>query len=665
MFGRQGVQSDGTCADYRAGLDPLLWDDATAKGYAGLDTGALRNRVEWTTVEGRGRTTHAIFGRSKPFGGGSPPTEIVSFGATLQTSLVPWWGLGISTPTFTRATTAYVQDWEGIYRLALSGESRFTGARVEQNLLKTTSEDFSNAIWLTDTGGTGTCSKTNNYGIAPDGSQTAARVVATRGSGFGLLSNGSGDYTTAGSHTQVVSAWLKSNTGADQTITLSSRSGLNAADLVTITSEWKRFAVTRSHSNAGNGIYAGVYTSGDASVDFLIWHPMDQVVTSSLSAQGYGNPTNKNPGEYVSVGVESAPSYHGANVDGVKCFDTLNGNTVASNVVTEATGAPITSANSSTLTTDTGGPFGEPDEPSQANVLGTTAAIVRTMSDAGWVASNVTKGTATGSDGIAAVAASLTATAGNGTVLYTTVLGAAVRTFSPRVRRKTGTGTVEITGDNGATWTGITLTADYQPFVFTTASAANPVIGFRIVTSADAIEVDWNMLVAGAVAPALPIPLNVTTAADVKQYVSAGNVPTNNFTLYGESQFPIVPPAGDYYLWGSYVDANNSTSVLWDGTNLIARRRIGGTSNDATIALSPTAGTVFKWAARFSSTTGTDIAVDGVIGTNDATSTACQIGTNFQINADGNGAGQPSGTTRNVRIYKTALSSARLEELTA
>ncbi len=50
--------------------------------------------------------------------------------------------------------------------------------------------------------------------------------------------------------------------------------------------------------------------------------------------------TNQNPGEYVSVGVLSSP-FHGVGVDGVKYFLTLNGNTVASNVVTEATGASI------------------------------------------------------------------------------------------------------------------------------------------------------------------------------------------------------------------------------------------------------------------------------------------------------------------------------------
>ena len=53
--------------------------------------------------------------------------------------------------------------------------------------------------------------------------------------------------------------------------------------------------------------------------------------------------SNKNPSEYVSVRVLSAP-YHGAGVDGVKYFTTENGNTVSSNVVTEATGSAIPEA---------------------------------------------------------------------------------------------------------------------------------------------------------------------------------------------------------------------------------------------------------------------------------------------------------------------------------
>ena len=47
----------------------------------------------------------------------------------------------------------------------------------------------------------------------------------------------------------------------------------------------------------------------------------------NLQLENVTGQSNQIPSEYVSVGVLSAP-YHGANVDGVKYFDTLNGNTV-------------------------------------------------------------------------------------------------------------------------------------------------------------------------------------------------------------------------------------------------------------------------------------------------------------------------------------------------
>lgn len=176
-------------------------------------------------------------------------------------------------------------------------------------------------------------------------------------------------------------------------------------------------------------------------------------------------------------------------------------------------------------------------EGARANVLGGTDIIVRTMSDAGWVAgATMTKGTATGVDGTAGIAASMTGGAVSATniVLFTTVLGAAVRTFSAWVRRKTGTGTVNITVDNGSTWTPIVMTSAYQQFQVTSASVANQVCGFQIITSGDAIEIDFNMLEAASFANPTPIPVNVSKAADVLTYASAGNIVGTLGTAYAE-----------------------------------------------------------------------------------------------------------------------------------
>ena len=62
--------------------------------------------------------------------GGFGPVAI--FDAPLTTTLVPV-RAGDPTFTFTRATTAYVADNEGILRNAMSGEARFQGARRVRN----------------------------------------------------------------------------------------------------------------------------------------------------------------------------------------------------------------------------------------------------------------------------------------------------------------------------------------------------------------------------------------------------------------------------------------------------------------------------------------------------------------------------------------------------
>lgn len=105
----------------------------------------------------------------------------LTFDLPLRTSLVPKYCRGSGTPTFTRASNAYVADHEGILRLAKSGEARFQGARRVHNLMAGGSviptDDFTNAAW----------SNTNCTlvtGVAdPWGGTKAARLTATSASG--------------------------------------------------------------------------------------------------------------------------------------------------------------------------------------------------------------------------------------------------------------------------------------------------------------------------------------------------------------------------------------------------------------------------------------------------------------------------------------------------
>ena len=512
-------------------------------------------------------------------GGVSPPP--LSFGLRAQTSIVPENSIGSGTPTFTRASTAYQTDFEGKYNLALANESRFQGARRVATLATT----LNPASYI------GISNATVTTGISdPDGGTNAWTLTAT--------SNGGGTYdqvaTTGTLSAMLNSVWLRRRTGSG-TVNMASPAGVNNYVPV-LTSSWQRFAsgVTSGGAGFARVIQIALATSGDA-VD--VYHPMLESVVGQA---------NQNPSEFLDPTVQ-----YGANVVGVKYFSTLNGNTVASNVVTEATGAAINSSQAACANgvtagvVDAYGPKGYLEQGAKTELLGATAAIRRTMTDVGWVnGGTVTVGSATGADGVATAAASLTfgAVAATNTILFTTVLGAAVRTYIAWVRRKTGTGTVQMTVDGGVGWTTISPVAGvYLPFQLTTANAANPIVGFKGLTNADAIEVDFNGLRAGTFYGCTPIPINVTTAADVLSYPLVGNASFTQGTLYAEvasggwsDNIGDVVYIGD---GGLSSDITGSTLAyphlnMWDGTNEVevgpflvdgTVQKVGGTWGGATM----------------------------------------------------------------------------------
>ena len=158
----------------------------------------------------------------------------------------------------------------------------------------------------------------------------------------------------------------------------------------------------------------------------------------------------------------------------------------------------------------------------------------------------------------------------------------------------------------------------------------------------------------------------VSRNADVLSNVSAGNLPANGvFSITGEITPSTTLGSTTVFHWGTYVDASNYTAVLSDGTNLIARKRIGGSNHDATVAFTRTVGTAVKYGARFDGVNGVDIWLSGTKGTNDSTTTAAQIGTSFQEGADGNGANQDFCAHRNRVIYDRGVSDGRMAALTS
>ncbi len=139
------------------------------------------------------------------------------------------------------------------------------------------------------------------------------------------------------------------------------------------------------------------------------------------------------------------------------------------------------------------------------------------FTNAAWVKVNVTPAkTATGPDGVANSASTLTATLANGTVLQTIISASAVRVTSMFVKRRTGTGAIEMTQDNGVSWTAVTVTANWTRVSVPSATILNPIVGVRIVTSGDAIDVALFQIENGAfiTSPIPTVASQVTRAAD-------------------------------------------------------------------------------------------------------------------------------------------------------
>jgi hypothetical protein len=126
-------------------------------------------------------------------------------------------------------------------------------------------------------------------------------------------------------------------------------------------------------------------------------------------------------------------------------------------------------------------PYYNPSTPK--NLLGYTELLTTDWTNTDTTDSQVAEAAPNGS----ANSIEVTATAGNGTLLASLALLASPYTFSIWLKRKTGTGTVEITVD-GTTYVTAAVTSDWQRFSTTlTPSAGTKTPGIRLVTSGDAV----------------------------------------------------------------------------------------------------------------------------------------------------------------------------------
>lgn len=608
-----------------------------------------------------------------------------TFSLPLQSTLVPTVAAGSSTPTFTRATTATFQDWEGVVRTAISGESRFVGARRVRNLVQAP-ENLNGAGWLIQTGATVTQISGAEWEINLTASADNTGVYFT--------------VTTPGTGNNIriaFTAWMNSSSG-NGVITLSEpNNGAFTAFDLTLTTAQTRYAVNTFTNviNVACGCWFKRKSGGAGALIFRIKFPQTEVVTGQ---------SNQNPSEYVSVGVLAAP-YHGAGVDSVKYFTTLNGQTVASNVVVEATGLPITPANGGSASVcDAAGPWGLLAEGARTNLALYSDALANysvvgsvrtyetaTSPDGTLTADTITANAANSAHGVYRSGGPVSATvqtisaffkAGTSSFCYLAAYGLTANNSycgvfnlasgvvgETKVGSNSGTVTTSsitaysngwyrcsVTGqftDAGTTYfefgmagaaTGNTFTAASEPTFNSAGTETLNVWGYQIESAA----------FASAYIPTTTA--SVTRNADALTYLTSGNINASVGSAFCEHQQATLSPAFDCKLisgasGGIFLSqANSGSAYISDGPDTAQSTGV------------PVAGVISKYASTWSSG-GLAAFLNGGSKVSATFNGAIPLAGNLVVL--GNTGNSTLGTIRNVKIFPSALSDAQVAVLPA
>lgn len=193
----------------------------------------------------------------------------------------------------------------------------------------------------------------------------------------------------------------------------------------------------------------------------------------------------------------------------------------------------------------------------------------RDLTNVLWIKSNCTAAkNQVGIDGVTNSASSLTSTSGNATCLQTTVVASSSRRQSTFIKRLTGSGNIDMTTDNGSTWTTLPVTSVWTQVQIPAQTLANPTVGFRIVTSGDAVAIDMVQNESAAAIDGMSTPIDTAAVAVTRNIdtltLAITSMPGYNAaqgTLFGDAVFTSRPVVGAQS-FASLNDGTNSNRIV-------------------------------------------------------------------------------------------------------
>jgi len=285
------------------------------------------------------------------------------------------------------------------------------------------------------------------------------------------------------------------------------------------------------------------------------------------------------------------------------------------------------------------------------------------FTNASWTKSNMTTAlTATGPDNVANSASTLTATAGNATALQAITSGSSSRVTSTYIKRRTGSGNIDLTQDNGSTWTTQTVTSSWTRVSLAAVTSTNPTVGIRIVTSGDEVDVycfdheTGTVVTSGIITYGAAVTRavdNISMATALFPLSATADTLFAQFTLYASMTADVLklkPTSGIAEVVGFYQGTISMVPIVRSG---------GSVSFSENSALSPIAG-VHKYAMA-AETNNARAALDATLSTADTTSVTMPGTMDLLTIGIGNGAYGGSGM---FLMTKAAYFPARKDDAT-